>query len=95
MGVRFVIFVSTILLAVEAFQMTPQLGNFRDDSFVAVRHHKAAPSFALRKSAKLAEMMKLPDVNTQAPAFKLPDANGKLVGLEDFKGKWTVLYFCK
>jgi peroxiredoxin Q/BCP len=28
-----------------------------------------------------------------APAFALPDANGKKVALEDFKGKNLILYF--
>lgn len=29
----------------------------------------------------------------KAPAFKLPDAEGKTVSLSDYKGKWLVLYF--
>lgn len=29
----------------------------------------------------------------KAPAFKLPDQNGKMVSLKDFKGKHLVLYF--
>lgn len=28
-----------------------------------------------------------------APEFSLPDANGDLVSLADFRGKWIVLYF--
>ena len=28
-----------------------------------------------------------------APAFRLPDANGKMVDLKDFKGKHVVVYF--
>ncbi len=28
-----------------------------------------------------------------APAFTLPDATGKLIHLQDFRGKWVVLYF--
>jgi len=28
-----------------------------------------------------------------APAFTLPDANGKKVSLEDFRGKNVVVYF--
>ena len=28
-----------------------------------------------------------------APAFTLPDANGKKVSLKDFKGKKVVVYF--
>jgi thioredoxin-dependent peroxiredoxin len=30
---------------------------------------------------------------TAAPAFRLPDQNGKLVSLADYRGKWLVLYF--
>lgn len=29
----------------------------------------------------------------RAPDFKLPDQNGKIQNLSDFKGKWVVLYF--
>lgn len=28
-----------------------------------------------------------------APAFSLPDADGKMVALKDFKGKHVVVYF--
>jgi peroxiredoxin Q/BCP len=31
--------------------------------------------------------------NKAAPAFTLPDANGKKVSLKDFKGKNVVVYF--
>jgi thioredoxin-dependent peroxiredoxin len=34
-----------------------------------------------------------PTVGTAAPAFRLQDQNGKWTTLEDFKGKWLVLYF--
>ncbi len=30
---------------------------------------------------------------TQAPGFTLPDQNGNPISLENFKGKWVVLYF--
>ena len=30
---------------------------------------------------------------TKAPAFKLPDKDGNMVSLKDFKGKRIVLYF--
>src|SRR3954469_2627212 len=30
---------------------------------------------------------------TAAPAFTLPDQDGKSVRLKDFKGQWLVLYF--
>jgi peroxiredoxin Q/BCP len=34
-----------------------------------------------------------PAVGTPAPAFTLPDQNGKPVSLADYRGKWVVLYF--
>ena len=33
------------------------------------------------------------EVGTKAPAFTLPDQDGKLVSLKDFKGQKVVLYF--
>ena len=33
------------------------------------------------------------EVGTQAPAFSLPDQNGTVYTLEDYKGKKVVLYF--
>ena len=35
----------------------------------------------------------LPAVGAAAPGFKLTTNEGKQVGLNDFKGKWVVLYF--
>ena len=32
-------------------------------------------------------------VGTKAPSFKLPDQNGNPVSLEDFAGKWVVLWW--
>lgn len=32
-------------------------------------------------------------VGDKAPAFNLPDAQGNMVSLEDYRGKWLVLYF--
>jgi len=29
----------------------------------------------------------------QAPDFNLPDQNGKMHGLKDYKGQWVILYF--
>ncbi|MCL6643478.1 MAG: thioredoxin-dependent thiol peroxidase [Dehalococcoidia bacterium] len=37
--------------------------------------------------------MTMPEAGTPAPPFTLPDQDGKLVSLADFKGKWVVLYF--
>ena len=34
-----------------------------------------------------------PIVGDTAPAFTLPDQNGKSVSLSDYRGKWVVLYF--
>src|SRR5450432_4597521 len=34
-----------------------------------------------------------PQVGQPAPAFSLPSAEGGLVSLKDYKGKWVVLYF--
>jgi peroxiredoxin Q/BCP len=34
-----------------------------------------------------------PEPGTPAPAFRLPDQNGKPVSLADQRGKWVVLYF--
>jgi peroxiredoxin Q/BCP len=35
----------------------------------------------------------MPAVGSAAPAFKLTSNEGKQVSLDDFKGKWVVLYF--
>ena len=32
-------------------------------------------------------------INDTAPKFSIPDQDGKIVSLQDFKGKWMVLYF--
>lgn len=37
--------------------------------------------------------MALPKVGSTAPTFSLFNQNGKLIDLEDFAGKWLVLYF--
>jgi len=34
-----------------------------------------------------------PTIGQEAPAFSLPDQNGKTVDLASFKGKWVALYF--
>jgi peroxiredoxin Q/BCP len=34
-----------------------------------------------------------PSAGSVAPAFTLPDQNGKPVSLADYRGKWVVLYF--
>ncbi len=37
--------------------------------------------------------MAMPEVGAPAPAFTLPDQNGRSVSLADFAGRWVVLYF--
>lgn len=32
-------------------------------------------------------------IGAYAPEFTLPDANGELIQLQDFRGQWVVLYF--
>ena len=34
-----------------------------------------------------------PAVGAEAPAFTLPSQDGTLVSLNDYRGKWVVLYF--
>lgn len=37
--------------------------------------------------------MPLPKVKSLAPAFSLPDQDGKMHALKDYRGKWVLLYF--
>lgn len=37
--------------------------------------------------------MKMPDVGAKAPPFELPDQDGKVHVLGDYKGKWLLVYF--
>lgn len=37
--------------------------------------------------------MEIPEIGTRAPAFTLPDQEGKEHSLSDYKGKWILLYF--
>ncbi|MGA7930286.1 MAG: peroxiredoxin [Candidatus Sulfotelmatobacter sp.] len=43
--------------------------------------------------AVAADQSQPPAVGTQAPAFSLPNQEGAQVSLDQFKGKWVVLYF--
>lgn len=43
--------------------------------------------------AVAADQPQPPAVDTQAPAFSLPNQEGAQVSLDQFKGKWVVLYF--
>jgi thioredoxin-dependent peroxiredoxin len=44
-------------------------------------------------SAVAADQAQPPVAGTQAPAFSLPNQEGTQVSLDQFKGKWVVLYF--
>lgn len=37
--------------------------------------------------------MSIPEIAKIAPAFSLPDQNGQIHKLSDYKGKWVLLYF--
>jgi peroxiredoxin Q/BCP len=43
--------------------------------------------------ARAARAGELPKVGQPAPDFNLPDQNGKLHTLQEYRGKWLVLYF--
>ena len=49
--------------------------------------------FAALYVARAARAGELPEVGKPAPDFNLPDQNGKQHVLQDFRGKWLVLYF--
>lgn len=49
--------------------------------------------FAALFVARAARAGELPEVGKPAPDFNLPDQNGKLHELKDYRGKWLVLYF--
>jgi peroxiredoxin len=39
--------------------------------------------------------LRLPEIGTPAPSFRLPTAAGNEVGLEDYRGTSVVLWFSK
>ncbi len=43
--------------------------------------------------ARAARAGDLPEVGKPAPDFNLPDQHGKMHTLQDYRGKWLVLYF--
>ena len=49
--------------------------------------------FASLWVARAARAGELPVVGNPAPGFSLPDQQGKTHTLEDYRGKWLVLYF--
>jgi hypothetical protein len=46
-------------------------------------------------SAGSRSVMRLPEIGTPAPLFRLPTAQGREIALEDFRGKSVVLWFSK
>jgi peroxiredoxin Q/BCP len=58
----------------------------------AIRSAALAAIIALSSLAALASDTGLA-VGAMAPEFKLQDQNGKWVSLDEFRGKWVVLYF--
>lgn len=58
-----------------------------------VRNGIAILSLLLVASAIAAFALDQPAVNSPAPAFKLQNQEGAAVSLDEFKGKWVVLYF--
>lgn len=49
--------------------------------------------FAALFVARAARSGELPKTGSAAPNFNLPDQNGKQHALQDFRGKWLILYF--
>ena len=49
--------------------------------------------FAALFVARTARASELPEVGQAAPDFKLPDQHGKQHALQDYRGKYLVLYF--
>jgi len=49
--------------------------------------------FAALLVARAARSGELPQVGNPAPDFNLPDQNGKQHTLQEYRGKWLVLYF--
>lgn len=49
--------------------------------------------FAALFVARAARAGELPEVGKPAPDFNLPDQDGKLHTLQEYRGKWLVLYF--
>jgi peroxiredoxin Q/BCP len=53
----------------------------------------AAVATAMLATSALMPSDAMPEVGKPAPGFTLPSQDGKPVSLQDFRGKWVVLYF--
>lgn len=50
-------------------------------------------ALALLLASQIVRAGEVPKVGTAAPDFKLPDQNGQVHTLQEYAGKWLVLYF--
>ncbi len=50
-------------------------------------------AFLIAALTGCADAGQMPAVGSSAPDFSLPDQNGKMVRLSDWRGRWVVLYF--
>jgi len=81
-----------------AFDRTPfRAGSFRVLAVVVALGFGAnAFGFPFHKKPAAAHppVDRVLKVGDPAPVFSLPAQDGKTIGLNDFRGKWLVLYFC-
>jgi hypothetical protein len=56
---------------------------------------KMTPNKRIRYNVAEAEGETAMDINDKAPAFTLPDQNGKELSLKDFRDKYVVLFFIR
>jgi peroxiredoxin Q/BCP len=61
--------------------------------FLAALVSMIALSWIPAAETPTAQAQTQPQVGQPAPDFRLPSAEGGLVSLKDYKGKWVVLYF--
>ncbi len=59
----------------------------------AESYNKQVEDMVKEREAEEARQAEIASGNIEAPGFTLPDLNGKMVSLSDFKGKWVVLDF--
>lgn len=55
--------------------------------------HSATIACATLMLTATAVAQESPEVGATAPKFRLPDQTGKMHALDDYRGKWVVLYF--